>query len=80
MGSLNINTTDGTGVITDAVWFSNPTIHKSTTSPHGCVGIVTVEYYNKTYRKFIGLGQGFDEKEDAILISEWGSTFANGDL
>jgi hypothetical protein len=76
MGRLNIQTKYGK-TITDAVWFSNPTLPSWKVGERGCIGIVTVEWGN-TYNKFIGMGGGISEEEDAILISDWGSLFEEG--
>jgi len=78
MGRLNIQTKYGK-TITDAVWFSNPTLPSWETDGRGCIGIVTVEWGN-TYNKFIGMGKGVSEEQDAILISDWGSLFEEGTL
>ncbi len=76
MGRLNIQTKYGK-TITDAVWFSNPTLSSWSDGSRACIGIVTVEWGN-TYNKFIGMGRGNSEEEDAILISDWGSLFEEG--
>ena len=78
MGRLNIQTKYGK-TITDAVWFSNPTLSSWNEGGRSCIGIVTVEWGN-TYNKFIGMGRGVSEEDDAILISDWGSLFEEGTL
>ena len=78
MGRLNIQTKYGK-TITDAVWFSNPTLPSWESGTQGCIGIVTVEWGN-TYNKFIGMGRGTSEEDDVILISDWGSLFEEGTL
>ena len=76
MARLNIQTKYGK-TITDAVWFSNPTLPSWEAGERGCIGIVTVEWGN-TYNKFIGMGRGTSEEDDVILISDWGSLFEEG--
>lgn len=85
MGKLNIETTYGK-TITDAEWFTNPTLASWSATPEVtfCIGIVTVVYKdidNKDkYQKYIGLGRGQNEEHDAIRIAEWGSLFEEGEF
>ena len=76
MGRLNIQTKYGK-TITDAIWFSNPTVPSWNEGGRLCVGIVTVEGDGKS-TKFIGIGRGISEELDATMIADWGSTFEEG--
>lgn len=76
MGRLNIKTKSGK-TITDAIWFTNPTLPSWPNGGQGCVGIITLEGDGK-FTKFIGMGKGISEEDDAILISDWGSTLEEG--